>query len=332
MHAPGGNAATVSDADGATVRHCRKLERDGSLHGNGNMVAPLFIGIDGGGTGCRARLCDGDGRVLGEAAGASANIMSDRTRAVASISAVAKAAADAAGLEHGSLAMMYAGLGLAGIDTAEHGAKVADELAAELPFTRITIDNDAYTACLGAHGGGNGGIVIAGTGSAALALIGDARIELGGWGFALGDDGSGALMGRHAIRLAVLALDGLVPATPLLTQIQTKLGRQRSVLATWARDARPGDYASFAPVILAAASGGDANARAILTEAAAALAVMARALLQAGAPRLCLTGGLAAPMLAYLPADVARACSPPLADAVAGALMLARRAAGNKRQ
>ncbi len=68
-------------------------------------------------------------------------------------------------------------------------------LAAKLPFASVTADNDAYAACIGAFSGGDGGIVIAGTGSIGMALVAGERHMVGGWGFQLGDHGSGRLGG-----------------------------------------------------------------------------------------------------------------------------------------
>ena len=69
----------------------------------------------------------------------------------------------------------------------------------------VTADNDAYAACVGAFSGGVGGIVIAGTGSIGLAVVGGERHMVGGWGFQLGDHGSGAWVGHHAVRRFQLA-------------------------------------------------------------------------------------------------------------------------------
>ena len=68
-------------------------------------------------------------------------------------------------------------------------------------------------ACLGAHGGRDGGIVIAGTGSVGLAMVNGREFRIGGYGFPISDEGSGAEIGLHAIRLALRAHDKRITAS-----------------------------------------------------------------------------------------------------------------------
>ncbi len=171
---------------------------------NGEMV---FLGIDGGGSKCRARVRSAAGHVLSEAVGGASNIYQDFTGALATIVDTAKEAARQAGVATDT---MHAGMGLAGIVTSVGAEKISE---AKLPFASVTADNDAYAACMGAFSGSDGGIVIAGTGSIGFALVGGQRHMVGGWGFQLGDHGSGAWVGHHAVRRAALALDGLLQPT-----------------------------------------------------------------------------------------------------------------------
>jgi glucosamine kinase len=60
------------------------------------------------------------------------------------------------------------------------------------------VDTDAYVAWYGAFEGGDGAILILGTGSCGLAVCGGQRLTIGGWGADIGDDG----------RLAALLCDG----------------------------------------------------------------------------------------------------------------------------
>ena len=151
-----------------------------------------FLGIDGGGSRCRARIRNFNGTLLGEAVGGSSNIYLSFAGALANILATAEEAAAKAGLKTNDL---HAGLGLAGIVTSKGADKI---VAANLPFASVTADNDAYVACVGAFAGGDGGIVIGGTGSIGFALVNNVRHMVGGWGFALGDHGSGAWLGHQA--------------------------------------------------------------------------------------------------------------------------------------
>jgi glucosamine kinase len=283
---------------------------------------PYFLGIDGGGTRCRARIRDRTGKLLGEAEGGSSNIYQDLPAAVATIITTADSAATSAGLQTKDL---HAGMGIAGLITS---VAAADLAAVDLPFASNIADNDAYAACIGAFAGGNGGIVIAGTGSIGFALINGQRHMVGGWGFALGDHGSGAWMGYHAVRRAALAIDGLLQPTPLIESVLTTTGHDRLHLSQWSQRAAPKDYARFAPVVFEAAAKGDVHGMTIVIEGAAAVSNLGRALLARGAGRLCLLGGLSQVYPPYLDADVKAALAKPMADAIDGAIMMARQANG----
>lgn len=284
--------------------------------------AEYFLGIDGGGSRCRVRIRAADGRKLGEADGGSANIYQNFDAAIATIVETARAAAAKAGLDIGSL---HAGLGLAGLITSVGIERIA---AAQLPFASVIADGDAYAACIGAFAGGDGGIVIAGTGSIGFALTGGTRHMVGGWGFALGDHGSGAWLGHHAVRRAALSIDGLLQPTRLVESVLAIVGRSRFELSQWSQRAAPKDYAELAPLVFECATKGDVHGMTIVIEGAAAISNLGRALMARGAGRLCLLGGLSRVYPPYLDADVKAALVGPVADAGDGAIVMARRAAG----
>ncbi|RYB05066.1 hypothetical protein D3272_11460 [Lichenibacterium ramalinae] len=280
----------------------------------------LFLGIDGGGSTCRARLCDSTGAVLAEAVGGSANVYLDFPGALARIKGCAAEALSAAGFGAGSAARVRLGLGLAGVSS----PAVAAEVAAALPgHASVRVANDGVIACLGAHAGGDGGLVIAGTGSAGVALVGGREINVGGRGFVLGDDGSGARIGHEAWRRALRAHDGLAPHTPFTRGLMARFDDDPAAVIRWGLTARSADYGAEAPGCFAAAAAGDPVALAILGEAAAALADLVAALERHGARRIAMVGGGAAAIRPYLPEGVAAALSPALGDARDGALLLA---------
>jgi glucosamine kinase len=281
-----------------------------------------FLGVDGGGSKCRVRVRDQAGSLLGEAIGGSSNIYQDFDGSLANIVAAAKQAADTAGL---AIAQLHAGMGLAGIVTSVGAEKIH---RAGLPFASVIADNDAYTACTGAFSGGNGGIVIAGTGSIGFALVDGERHMVGGWGFQLGDHGSGAWLGHHAVRRAALVLDGLLQPTDMIEAILQRVGRTRQDVSRWSEAATPRDYAAFAPIVFEKAAAADVQGMTIVIEGAASISKLGHSLLARGAKRLCLLGGLSAVYPPYLDADVRAALVAPEADAMDGAIMMARRAHG----
>lgn len=230
----------------------------------------LFLGIDGGGTGCRAAVADAQGRILGRAEAGPANIASDFVGSLQNILAAADAALAQAG---GNRASVAAGLGLAGANAA--GA--AERLRQELPFARLNIETDAITAIRGALGTAEGIVAAIGTGSVFGARVDGTIRQIGGWGLALGDAGSGAWIGRAALSSALRAVEGFDPMTPLLAGLLADIGGPQGIIA-FSLTARPADFAGLAPRITAS---DDPAALAIMTRAKAEISE-AITVLQAG--------------------------------------------------
>ena len=281
-----------------------------------------FLGVDGGGSHCRARIRDQSGRILGEAAGGASNVHRDFDGAVLSIVDAASMAAAQAGI---ALDTLHAGLGLAGFVAPDTALRLE---ASGLPFASVVAHLDAYAACLGAFSGGDGGIVIAGTGSAAYGIVAGQPFGLGGLGFALGDQGSGAWLGHRAVRSAALALDAMAARTALIEAVLDTTGPTQEALLRWTARAVPKDYAQFAPALFAFAGKGDAHAMRIVAQGAMAISALSRALLARGAKRLCLLGGLAEAYRSRLEPALIEVLVAPQADALDGAIMMARKAQG----
>src|SRR5882757_5030174 len=284
--------------------------------------AQLYIVDDGEGTSCRARIEDAAGHLLGEGAAGPAATRLGADRSIQAVRAASEAAAIDAGLPPIALAQASAGVGLAGID--RKGAREA-LLGFSHPFRRVVYVSDANIACLGAHGGQDGAIVVLGTGSVGFARVKGRELRIGGYGFPISDEGSGADLGLQAVRLALRAHDGRARATPFLLEVIRRLGPDASTLVAWAEQATATEYASLAPVALSYAEAGDPCAKEIVGEGARHVEVFIRSLVEFGAPRISLLGGLASRLVHWLSPDVLPLLSPPEADAVAGALLLARR-------
>jgi len=279
-------------------------------------TARFFLGVDGGATRCRARLRDGSGRELGHGVGPASNIYVDFRAAMRVVSETIDAAI-AAGAARQEIAI---GLGLAGFSE----DKDAERVTAALPgFARVVVVNDAVAACVGANGLGDGGLIIAGTGSAGIARIGATTTIIGGRGFQLGDDGSAARLGEAALRATLRALDGLEPMSELARALGRHFDNDPLRMSRWAADAKPRDYGAFAPQILELANSGDARAREIAGDAAKAIAALAAALTTLGAARIALVGGLGEPLRPYLSPDLSTRLVRPRRDAVDGAILLA---------
>ncbi|NIX75073.1 BadF/BadG/BcrA/BcrD ATPase family protein [Microvirga terricola] len=285
------------------------------------MSESLFLGIDGGGTKCRARLRDANGTLRGEGAGGPSNIRLDPDLVWHSILTACREALGKAGLGEADLNRTHVGMGAAG---AGQTSAVERLLSRPLPFASFVIDTDAHTAWLGAFGGGDGAILIVGTGSCGYGVVGGKRHYVGGWGYEISDEGSGAAIGREALRRTVWAYDGRIPTTPLTQTLLAKFGNDPELLIDWVGKARPSDYARYAPTVLDHAKRRDPLGVALITDAATGLAQIATRLLDLGAPTLCLFGGLAEPLRPWLPPPLQQAIVQPTADALDGAILLAQ--------
>jgi glucosamine kinase len=232
------------------------------------------------------------------------------------------AAASDAGLLPTALAYTSAGVGLSGID--RNGAREA-LLSFPHPFRNVVYATDANVACLGAHSGRDGGIVVLGTGSVGFARVKGRDLRIGGYGFPISDEGSGADLGLQAVRLALRAQDGRARPTPYLLEVMGRLGPDAFTLVAWAEQAAATEYASLAPIVLSYAEAGDPFAEEIAAEGARHVDVLIRSLVEFGAPRISLLGGPASRLVQWFSPDVLQFLSPPEGDAVAGALLLARR-------
>lgn len=281
----------------------------------------LVIGVDGGGTGCRARIEDGEGKVLGTGVGGPAAVRLGTERSMSAVLQACNAALAAAHLPEGALGTMNAAIGLAGL-----GRKGAVErlTACAHPFRSVRFVDDAVIACIGAHGGGDGGIVIVGTGSAGIARVEGRIVKAGGYGFPISDEGSGADLGLQALRVALRAHDGRSPATDFTRAVMSRFADDPFEAVAWADRATATDYATFAPLVMRCANAGDPVAGKIVREAAGEIGALVNRLVEAGAPRIALVGGLAPHVQPWLAADMQRLLSPPRGDALDGALELAR--------
>ncbi len=268
----------------------------------------LLLGIDGGGTGCRAVLADASGHILGRGEAGPANIASDFSGALDNILAATRLACGG----H-DLTRVSAGLGLAGANA----AGVSDRLSQALPFARTAIETDGITAVRGALGGEDGIVAAIGTGSVFAAQRGGEIRQIGGWGLVLGDEGSGAWIGRAILSAALRAVDGFQPMTPLLASMIDSHGGPSGVVS-FSLSATPGDFARLAPQVL---DSPDPTARAVLDRAHADVAAAITLLQGADHLPVVFLGGLGP---TYAAATNRWPIQPAKGSALDGALSLAR--------
>ena len=280
-----------------------------------------YLGVDGGGTRCRARIEDENGRLLGEASSGPATTRIGIEKAWRSIMDATEAAAAQAHLGDEDFSRMRAAIGLAGLG--RRGANAALGKIAH-PFASTVFISDGMAACLGAHSGADGAIVVAGTGSVGVGLIGGREIRIAGYGFPVSDEGSGADMGLQVVRLALRAADRRIELTPLLSEVLGAFDSDPYQAVAWSEEARATDYAAFAPIVMRHANAGDPVGRRIVERAADAIGDLLDLFLARGIERISLVGGLSEAITPWLTPDLRARLKRPDADAAAGALLVAR--------
>jgi N-acetylglucosamine kinase-like BadF-type ATPase len=164
-----------------------------------------FLGIDGGGTKTTCAVGD-EARLLAEATAGPSNIVRVGERqARESLQQSVRQACAAAGITPAQVS--HTCVGGSGAARAEL-AKIVRSFLAEIIPTPIDVVGDMQIALDAAFDTGPGVIVIAGTGSIAYGRgRKGATIRAGGWGFAIGDEGSAHWIGRTAVSAVLRAAD-----------------------------------------------------------------------------------------------------------------------------
>jgi glucosamine kinase len=282
------------------------------------------IGVDGGGSGTRARVASLDGAMLGAADAGPSALGQGTAQAWTNVRHVLDAAFSRTELRIDP-AQCALGLGLSGANVARRREAF---LAAAREFEHIALDTDAYTTLLGAHRGEPGAIVASGTGSVGEALRRSGlRVSIGGWGFPVGDEGSGAWLGMRAMRRAHHALDGWAPVSPLVHSVWDVAGSTRESLLGWCERAGQHAYARLAPLVFDAA-GTDPWAASLLDAAVRSLESIANALDPDGTLPLSVFGSIGTRLQPRLAARIRARCVAPAGDAIDGAMRLVRQTIG----
>lgn len=281
----------------------------------------LYIGIDGGGTKCRASIMTADLQVLGTGLGGPANPFHGVQQAKDSIRTAAELALIDAGLPPAVMSHLVAGVGLAGVNV----PSLRDVMSNwQHPFKTMFLTTDLHIACLGAHNSDKGAVMICGTGSCGYSYVNNSALSLGGHGFPIGDKGSGAWMGLEAIKAVLLDYDNLGPATTLSQHISHFLQAEGLMLVDKMFGAKQGDYAKFAIYVVDAADAGDEVAIGIVKEGAAYMSALARRLWATEPGRMSIIGGLAPRLIPWMEPDVAANLSPALYQPEFGAVYFAK--------
>lgn len=236
--------------------------------------------VDGGQTGCRVVYVE-DGRELGSGSGVGlSREVDDRVRGL--LEALEGPLRDS-DVEARSGVVDVVAAGLTGFDGSPQTARaIAEGLRSFVKAKRVIVTNDAVTSYLGAIGIKPGAMVAAGTGI--IALSGDpdggfARSD--GWGYILGDDGSGYYIGRRGLASAMRAVDGREGSKILRQKAEDALGTPEEIKKHIYEASNPAsEVAKFAKQVAEAALEGDPTALKIWADAASEAAFTTTAALR----------------------------------------------------
>ena len=262
-------------------------------------MSAIVVGVDGGGTKTRVLVADETGKTIGEAEGPASAVRPGKADHSATVIAdtVRRALGDA---ELGLIVPRVLCVGVAGVGREPERQALWQALAAMELADEVLVHPDATIALDDAFNDGVGVLLIAGTGSVAFGRGPTGVIaRTGGWGPNIGDEGSGAWIGRRALSVVTAASDGREPETALTGAVLTATQvNDVNDLIAWAAEATPAMLATIAPAVISEAEAGDLRANSLLSMAAEELVLHVRALArqlfmdERAAVPVALTGGL----------------------------------------
>jgi N-acetylglucosamine kinase-like BadF-type ATPase len=223
----------------------------------------VLVGVDAGATKTLAVACDPATEDLRVGTGPSGNAAAVGLPAASE--AVLQAIADAVG----SSEIVYAVVAIAGVDDSRWQGIL--QTSPRLTHANFTVVNDAVAAWAAVDEGRDAVVLIAGTGSHALAVVEGEHIGLGGWGHVFGDEGSAYWIGREGVQEAVRRLDRREPSGELARALLEARGAAdvaTMVGELYAQGAPKAEVAALARAVDRAATAGDSAALAIFERAA----------------------------------------------------------------
>ncbi|MBB5897872.1 N-acetylglucosamine kinase [Kutzneria kofuensis] len=232
-----------------------------------DLFSGVRVGIDVGGTKTHLRAVRG-GQVLAD------RVVSSEGWRPADAASAAAFLTDLIATTLPDAAVDAVAVGAHGCDSSRACDALATELVRRLPAAKCLVRNDAellVPACGLAAGVG----VVAGTGSVAVAR--DRRGEpvfMGGWGWLIGDEGSAPGLLREAVRASMAARDRGEPPDLLATALMGSygVGEVADLPEAMAGEAGAASWGRRAELVFEALHGGSALARAVVDDAADALA------------------------------------------------------------
>ncbi|WP_193164817.1 BadF/BadG/BcrA/BcrD ATPase family protein [Microbulbifer hainanensis] len=283
-------------------------------------MSHCYIGIDGGGTKTLARLVD-DNRPPIELRAGPSSLSQNLPQAISNIGSLCSQLLAASGVSADRVALAC---GVAGAGNESAARTLCGHLEA-MGFAAVTVTSDARTSLVGAGAGLPMVMAAIGTGSVAMRLDRNGEIrQFGGWGLAVGDEGSGAAIGKSAVRALLWELDiHGAPQTPLSQQVMHHVGNHRPAILHWLQQAGSREYAAIAPMVFEHQRTCPL-ARDIAGKTVAEVERLIRSAWADTDLPITLLGGLADKLVPYLAEDLQSRLIPPLGSSLDGACILAR--------
>jgi len=258
----------------------------------------LLVGVDAGGSSIAVAVARDSG-IVGTATSSGANPVTAGVEAAADT--IAATILAAVGNAASPIAVLY--VGAAGAGRASTADGVAHRLRERFPRVRtVCVEGDERIALRASVETGAGVVLMAGTGSAAYAENGERRVRVGGYGYLLGDEGSGFAVGMAAVKRLARVYDGRLRMDETACFAQQLLGvnSRDALIDTVYEKARNGNLdvaaiASLASDVIAAAARGIASSLQIVQGAADELARLGAdtaRIAELTAPRVAFAGGL----------------------------------------
>jgi len=249
----------------------------------GIQMNKYIVGVDGGGTKTELVLIDRSGNVIGREKGGTTNFqVVGGKKLKEEISGCLVRLMNSTNIPSHKLDQIFLGLAGAG---RESDRKEITNLFSDTEFDgKVTVDSDAVVALAGAFGTAPGIIIISGTGAICFGMNHEGKVvRSGGWGYLLGDEGSGYFIGREALIAALKDFDGRGEKTTLRTEIERHFNLNsidQIIPQIYQNKIDRVAIANLAPIVFDQAKQGDEHAEEIIRHSGRELGVLARAVAQ----------------------------------------------------
>ncbi len=292
-----------------------------------NKKEKLYIGIDGGGTKLKIKIQNMKGDCIATGVGGPANISNSFKIAWKNIIKTIDKTLKPLGINiYANDFSINLAIGVAGYEIL---AARSNFLQENHPFEQIKLYPDSHIACVGAHKGEDGGVIIIGTGSVGLSIINSNISKVGGWGFPYDDLGSGAWIGMQSIATCCQSLDSRQPKSEFTKVIMEKFNNSQTQLLDWATHADSKEFATLAPTVIELAKEHNSHAFKIMTKAGNHISEIGNTLISTNSKYvhnlpLVVMGGIGNHIIPYLDKAIKNHLVQPKSSPEDGALCLLR--------